>query len=225
MPVDTLDDRAGLGPPTFLADCIEAGLPYDWARFNIDQGTEAEIMRAVLAATDTARVEVSPSPPTGKEGHPLEGEAPVPAERTPASELRAESRGDGCTCFSTRAGVEPKTHCTCSADARSGLVVSTQGPRGGGAASSSASSGPDESVSSGLSSQKTGFRGSATNAEGATIAAETENTAGGEGLGVVGTARRWESVRLGEVKRLAPGAEYWQIRMLLARLRSGWSGH
>lgn len=35
---------------------------------------------------------------------------------------------------------------------------------------------------------------------------------------------RWDNVRLKEVKALMPAAEYWQIRMVLARFKSGWSG-
>ncbi|CAB1113610.1 unnamed protein product [Ectocarpus sp. CCAP 1310/34] len=35
-------------------------------------------------------------------------------------------------------------------------------------------------------------------------------------------AGRWDSVRLKDVKELAPRAEYWEIRMVLARLKSGY---
>lgn len=38
-------------------------------------------------------------------------------------------------------------------------------------------------------------------------------------------AGRWEAVKLKEVKALAPQSEYWEIRMVLARLKSGWSGY
>lgn len=40
----------------------------------------------------------------------------------------------------------------------------------------------------------------------------------------LGAAARWESVGLREVKELAPAVEYWQIRMVLARSKSGWCG-
>lgn len=35
-------------------------------------------------------------------------------------------------------------------------------------------------------------------------------------------AGRWDSVRLRDVKELAPRAEYWEIRMVLARLKCGY---
>eukprot|EP00904_Undaria_pinnatifida_P014113 jgi/Undpi1/9832/HiC_scaffold_27.g12286.m1 len=34
--------------------------------------------------------------------------------------------------------------------------------------------------------------------------------------------RRWDYVGLREVRDLAPGVEYWQIRMVLAKFKSGW---
>lgn len=34
---------------------------------------------------------------------------------------------------------------------------------------------------------------------------------------------RWDSIRLKDVKALIPHAEYWQIRLILARFKSGWS--
>lgn len=48
-----------------------------------------------------------------------------------------------------------------------------------------------------------------------------------EGVGEVepSAAARWEAVGLREVKELAPTAEYWQIRMVLARFKSGWCGY
>lgn len=41
-----------------------------------------------------------------------------------------------------------------------------------------------------------------------------------------GRGGRWSSVRLKDVKELAPAeAEYWQIKLVLGRLKSGWRGY
>lgn len=57
------------------------------------------------------------------------------------------------------------------------------------------------------------------NAGGATLAGSEERCNG------TSVAGRWEAVRLKEVKTLAADAEYWEIRIVLARLRSGWSAN
>ena len=47
---------------------------------------------------------------------------------------------------------------------------------------------------------------------------------GGEGASETGCGR-WACVKLKAVKELAPDAEYWEIRMVLARIKSGWCGY
>lgn len=49
-------------------------------------------------------------------------------------------------------------------------------------------------------------------------AGSAEGVKGASGVG------RWDSVRLKEVKELAPSAEYWEIRMVLARLKADEGG-
>lgn len=102
-------------------DCVEAGLPYDWKRLNIESKTEEDIVRALFKSTqETEALHTTPSQGAG------------------------------------------------------------------------ASVGMDTAV-------------------------------GMEARLAVG---RWDSVRLKDVKELASSVvEYWQIKMVLARLKSGWSGY
>lgn len=73
----------------------------------------------------------------------------------------------------------------------------------------------------------TGGRAESSNGAGTArvAAAGGEEGASARGAGGAGGTGRWESVRLKEVKELAPSAEYWEIRMVLARLKAGWRGY
>lgn len=71
----------------------------------------------------------------------------------------------------------------------------------------------------GGASKLMGNRASATSSVLARAVADAR--AGGEEMG-----ERWNSVRLKVVKELAPRCvEYWQIKMVLGRLKSGWPGY
>lgn len=67
--------------------------------------------------------------------------------------------------------------------------------------------------------------GNSNGAGSASRGAPTGGDGGAEGARREGEIGRWDSVRLKEVKELAPGVEYWEIRMVLARLKAGWCGY
>lgn len=73
--------------------------------------------------------------------------------------------------------------------------------------------------------EEKGACGEGTERAGATEASlqeEYQDTSSGKDL----TGSGWEHVSLKKVKDLAPPqAEYWQIKLILARLKSGWNKH
>eukprot|EP00903_Cladosiphon_okamuranus_P013350 g12442.t2 len=70
-----------------------------------------------------------------------------------------------------------------------------------------------------------GGGGSSNEASAARVAPRAGAEGGAEGAKERDEMGRWDSVRLKEVKELAPTAEYWEIRMVLARLKAGWCGY
>lgn len=120
----------------FCAECVEAGLPYDWSRLNIDPKYEKEIVRALFNATREANaLHATPS-----QGHGV-----------------SSATGN-------RAVIDVQTKSVGEMDA------------------------PGQEAQVAIS--------------------------------------RWDFVRLKEVKELTPDVvEYWQIKMVLARLKTGWSGY
>lgn len=78
-----------------------------------------------------------------------------------------------------------------------------------------------ESSSKGVSRSE----GDDRNEAGTARAAPTGGGGGAEGARGATEIGRWDSGRLKEVKELAPSAEYWEIRMVLARLKAGWCGY
>lgn len=84
------------------------------------------------------------------------------------------------------------------------------GPNDGSATSSTAHSGTDSNP------------GVDENAGRNDCGATRHGTLAGVASEAGAAAGRWDSVRLKDVKELAPRAEYWEIRMVLARLKSGY---
>lgn len=128
-----------------LSDCIEAGLPYDWERFNIDTDTQTAITRVLLILAEKDST-------SGNDfvQHPLD-------EATETVPKQDEIAVDG-----DRKGVDVNE--------------------------STASRGVTDSVLRQCRDRR-----------------EREN--------------RLTSLRLKDVKELVPNADYWQIRLVLARFK------
>lgn len=151
-------------PPSYvhgLLDCVEAGLPYEWRRLNIDPQMESDIVHALRSV----RAEASNVPPT------VADEDGTPA-RSPSGERASRDEGD------LPQIIEEKGACA-------------EGSKRAGAKEAS-------------------------------LQEEYQDTSSGKDS----TGSGWENVSLKKVKdRAPPQAEYWQIKLILARLKSGWSKH
>lgn len=264
-------------PRSPLADCIEAGLPYDWDRIDIASDTEKEIVRALLTVSDakvaaaseaaaaavaTAETAAEAAAATAPEGAHAENIMPEGSSgSTPASTpegghaenvMREGSRSapantphDGAQ-GSTACGHCPAGAITGTADGACNatpvaIPIEASAKRQRKLAGTCASCGVDCAImmddlsrqnSSGLCAMTDGLsrqncsgrsRGEIVGVGG--DAGKVEATIK-EGVkeAELSAAARWESVGLREVKDLAPGVEYWQIRMVLARFKSGWCG-
>lgn len=153
-------------------DCIEAGLPYEWGRLNMDSTVEAGIVRALFLSTT----------PT----------------HTPDGTIATTEGGDPCPESNQHENIAPQ-----------------------GLAGAPSTAVPHEAPAGG------GENGNCNRMAGHDVgSSDRRSAASTSGRGDAGGAGRWNSVRLKEVKELAPPeAEYWQIKMVLGRLKSGWSGY
>lgn len=185
-------------------DCIEAGLPYDWTRLGIDSEKEKEIVRALSAATENH------TPPTAAGRH--NSAAPSGSERDKKAALSQGASG-GQSIPAPAVG-----SCSGSATRVGAVEQRREGEHGGGSNSSDGtkleSPSQDTEILLNRSTDGNGVSSARSKATGGRV--------GGSKL--ASEIGRWDSVRLKEVKELAPDAEYWEIRMVLARLKSGWCG-
>lgn len=256
-----------------MADCIEAGLPYDWDRINIASDTEKEIVRALLevvnskaaapaaaaavavAAATTSATATTEALAAAKAGGAVAARAPegVHVENVMPDDTRStlvskhDSKHDGIQgvtsgrCPNGAIGASVAHAGVCGAVAavapaedsvkrqrrlvdscgwlgvgcvmtdglsRANCLGHSQGERGGGV-------GTGAGKYSGRWQRQGDGRDSDPGKVGTTIrdgAEEVEANA----------TRRWDYVGLREVRDLAPGVEYWQIRMVLAKFKSGW---
>lgn len=253
-----------------LSDCIEAGLPYDWSRLDIDPAKEENIVGALLAATgnhppaatgrdpttaSATRVknkDEEPDASSGGSGSDAEKPAapsacaakpqPVPlaASGSPAGGLRAAvlypatlaATGTPGSCGSACAAAAVGTaEGQCWEEkgdngSRSANVATTRGVTSTAADMESEGGCVSERGAHGDSSNggSSSSGGSSNEAGAARVAPRAGAEDGAEGAKGAGEMGRWDSVRLKEVKELAPAAEYWEIRMVLARLKAGWCG-
>lgn len=247
-----------------ISDCIEAGLPYDWARLGIDSDKEETIVRALLAATGndhppaatgrgstTAPAAACPHAEDEAAGASF-GALPLAASGPPVGGVQAAvlpsptavatgALGDGC------GGAASAAAAVGTAEGRRGEERGGDGSRSANVAMRGVSRSADVRGEGGFNPENDGdchghghgessSQGRAIiddgNRNGAgTAAARPAPPTGGEEAGAEGATKgasetgRWDSVRLKEVKELAPGAEYWEIRMVLARLKAGWCGY
>eukprot|EP00752_Nemacystus_decipiens_P009809 g8754.t2 len=258
----------------YLADCIEAGLPYEWSRLGVDSSKEDTIVRALLAATGN-----HPPAPAGL----IPSTAPATCSNNEdeaagiSSAVSSDTNGRNPVA-SNACGSKPRTLSLAAAGAPVGdpeaanvscapACAATGGPDDcrGGPASAAGAVGTVEGhrrwrrVGDGSCSANAAMEGgilpaadvdgegrlisengvhgesihcgsnrSDDDGKGAGSAARAVGAAGGadgaEGARGMSEMGRWDSVRLKEVKELAPSAEYWEIRMVLAKLKAGSSG-
>lgn len=246
------------------ADCIEAGLPYDWKRIDIASDTEKEIVKALVAVADSkaaiATSEAAAAAGTATAGTaaastaavastPAKEEAPKAVEAVAATAskgARAEhalpegnSSSSSAPASTPHDGAQANTTCSCrpagaipaTADGAGNAILpvaptETLGKRQRMLAGSGTSHGLDCVMTDGMSRQNSSGQ---SRGEGLGVGADAgkvgETTREGVGEVEPSAAARWEAVGLREVKELAPAAEYWQIRMVLARIKSGWCGY
>lgn len=261
---------SSMHPHTPVADCIEAGLPYDWDRIDIASDTEKEIVRALLevtnskaaasaaaaaaatsatvtpaAATTTAKAAEAAATRTS-EGVHVENITPDDGRNTLASKPHGDPQVGTCGHCPTGAVGGTATAAVDGACNATMPVAPTEASakRQRRQADSCASLGLGCVMTDGLSrancsgrSQGRWVGGVGTGAGKCSGRSQEEGEGGGVGAGKVGmavrdgaekfevnAATRWDSVGLREVKELTPGVEYWQIRMVLARFKSGWCG-
>ncbi len=214
-----------------FADCIEAGLPYDWSRIGIDPEKEQEIVRALLAAAENHLTAAAPPPPPlSTTTDAMVSDTAVAAvgnlggvgcgdTTTTAAGATALGRGRVCLEETDGGGSRPAT---VAAVARTGTGA------GGLPSACGRSTGADPDgesqlqLSSGLTFEQGGQNpvgGDNSTIAGVVVEGEEQGPKGASEIG------RWDSVRLKAVKEQAPNAEYWEIRMVLARIKSGWRGY
>lgn len=238
----------------FPADCIEAGLPYDWKRLGVGSEKEEEIVRALLAATKTKTKNHIPptstghdstttntaAPPAGCQRDKKKADAPEDAsggQGIPAAAKDAPTTSSSRACGNAvdAVGRRGGSAATTTAGAMEGRRCKEEGGHGGGSSSSdgaqqfeSASDDAESLLNGGSTNNGSSSVGLACSGNGGIGGSDARGKATGAGVNAAASASeigRWDSVRLKEVKELAPGAEYWEIRMVLARLKSGWCGY
>lgn len=226
------------GRNLFRADCIEAGLPYDWRRLGVDSEKEDGVFKALLAVTKNHAPPTATGHDTSTTAAPPAGSSPrcergkktadVPEEGAPGEQgIPTTVTGSSHACGNAVGAVG-----SCSGSA----ATTTAGAMGHGDRSSSSDGAQFENPSedaegllNGCStnncSNSVALACSVNGANGGSGARGKATGEGADGAKSAGEIGRWDSVKLKEVKELAPGAEYWEIRMVLARLKSGWCGY
>ncbi|CAM9349247.1 unnamed protein product, partial [Hapterophycus canaliculatus] len=222
----------------YLSDCIEAGLPYDWERLGIDPSKEKQILTGLLAATEGGKpVAKDSTQQETKQTKPVTNDeqkaAPMPAVSGKASLLSGAARASSSSRFEKDALPGAML-----AAKNASKVVANVSPTASSSSNSSSNIGVTSNA--GTEAEAEVVEQSASGNDAARADSDVERLAASERHGSLsgptGNARgvtvvaasitgRWEGVRLKEAKALAPDSEYWEIRMVLARLKSGWLGY
>ncbi|CAM9217823.1 unnamed protein product [Scytosiphon promiscuus] len=217
----------------YLSDCIEAGLPYDWERLGIDTVKEKKIRSALLMATKGCDSE------TKQNDRQLQHKDCVATENAGVRELTPGGNGmvshvrdTARSPYSSSPEVGTPQAAMLASTAEVRVAAVTTGTKSGGfcdAATRAKTELDEQSVQESSWSWADGGlerlapcenRGSRSSHE----RGECDTSMGSESEGRCGADSvkgRWEAVRLKEVKDSTPDSEYWEIRMVLARLKSG----